>query len=103
MQNAPEWVILSSAPVALRWTRMSLERASRVRGTRAPDFAILVLLSSEARTNPIQKTGHGGNGVLELTMSSQVGHTSHCVALHFDIGAEHLPDKRFEATKFHDE
>ena len=35
-----------SAPVALRCTRMSLERANLVRGTRAPDFAIFVLLSS---------------------------------------------------------
>jgi hypothetical protein len=44
--NAPEWVILSSAPVAFRCTRISLDRASRVRGTRAPDLAIFVLLSS---------------------------------------------------------
>ena len=42
----PEWVIFSNAPVALRCTRMSFERASRVSGTRAPDFAIFVLLSS---------------------------------------------------------
>jgi hypothetical protein len=39
--------MLSSAPVAFRCTRMSLDRASRVRGTRAPDLAIFVLLSSE--------------------------------------------------------
>jgi hypothetical protein len=32
--------------VALRWTRMSLLRARRESGTRAPDFAIFVLLSS---------------------------------------------------------
>lgn len=44
--NEPEWVILSSAPVAFRCTRMSLDRASRVRGTSAPDLAIFVLLSS---------------------------------------------------------
>jgi len=47
MLNEPEWVMLSSAPVAFRWTRMSLDRASRVRGTRAPDLAIFVLLSSK--------------------------------------------------------
>jgi len=41
-----ECVMFNSAPVALRWTRMSLDRARRVRGTRAPDLAILVLLSS---------------------------------------------------------
>ena len=42
----PECVILSKAPVAFLWTRISFERASRVRGTKAPDFAIFVLLSS---------------------------------------------------------
>jgi len=41
--------MLRSAPVALRWTRMSFERASRVNGTNAPDLAILVLLSSELK------------------------------------------------------
>jgi len=44
---SPECVILSKAPVAFLWTRISFERASRVRGTKAPDFAIFVLLSSE--------------------------------------------------------
>lgn len=34
------------APVALRWTRMSLDFASRVNGPRAPDRAIFDLLSS---------------------------------------------------------
>jgi hypothetical protein len=48
--NAPEWVILSSAPVAFRCPRISLDRASRVRGTRAPDLAIFVLLSSTRET-----------------------------------------------------
>jgi hypothetical protein len=38
--------MLSSAPVALRWTRMSLDFANRVRGCRAPERAILDLLSS---------------------------------------------------------
>ena len=45
--SSPECVILSRAPVAFLWTRISFERASRVRGTKAPDFAIFVLLSSE--------------------------------------------------------
>ena len=44
--SLPECVIFKSAPVALRCTRISLERASRVKGTKAPDLAILVLLSS---------------------------------------------------------
>lgn len=74
-----------------------------MRGTRAPDFAILVLLSSEACSCALQKMGNGENGVQELTVSSQVGHTSHRIALHFDIGAEHLPNKRFETAKLHDE
>lgn len=42
----PECVMLSSAPVAFLWTRMSFDFARRVRGWRAPDRAILALLSS---------------------------------------------------------
>ena len=38
--------MLRSAPVAFLWTRMSLDLASLVRGPRAPDRAILALLSS---------------------------------------------------------
>lgn len=38
--------MFKSAPVAFRCTRMSFERAIRVRGTRAPDLAIFVLFSS---------------------------------------------------------
>lgn len=50
-RRLPEWVMLSKAPVALRCTRMSVERAIRVKGTRAPDFAILVLFSSADKYN----------------------------------------------------
>ena len=38
--------MLSKAPVALRCTRMSLDFASRINGPKAPDLAILALLSS---------------------------------------------------------
>jgi hypothetical protein len=38
--------MLRSAPVAFLWTRMSLDFANRVNGCRAPDLAILALLSS---------------------------------------------------------
>jgi hypothetical protein len=38
--------MFNRAPVAFRCTRMSLDLARRVSGTRAPDFAIFVLLSS---------------------------------------------------------
>jgi hypothetical protein len=38
--------MLSSAPVAFLWTRMSFDLARRVRGCNAPDRAILALLSS---------------------------------------------------------
>ena len=41
--------MFSKAPVALRCTRMSLDLASLVSGTNAPDFAIFVLFSSETR------------------------------------------------------
>lgn len=49
LQNSPECVIFNNAPVAFLCTRMSLERARRVRGTKAPDLAIFDLLSSEER------------------------------------------------------
>ena len=42
----PECVMLSNAPVAFLWTRMSLDFASLVNGPNAPDLAILALLSS---------------------------------------------------------
>lgn len=38
--------MFNRAPVALRWTRMSLDLASLVKGPRAPDRAIFALLSS---------------------------------------------------------
>lgn len=44
--GVPECVMFSSAPVALRCTRMSLDLASEVSGCRAPERAILDLLSS---------------------------------------------------------
>lgn len=44
--DEPECVILSNAPVAFRCTRISFDLANRVSGTRAPDLAIFVLLSS---------------------------------------------------------
>lgn len=54
----PEWVMFNRAPVAFRWTLTSFDRARRVSGTRAPDFAILVLLSSEIKFR---------HGVISLT------------------------------------
>jgi len=42
--NAPEWVILSSTLVTFCCPCISLDQASQVRGTRAPDLAIFVLL-----------------------------------------------------------
>jgi hypothetical protein len=38
--------MFNSAPVALRWTRISSDPAKRVRGISAPDLAIFVLFSS---------------------------------------------------------
>lgn len=43
--------MLRSAPVAFLWTLMSLLRASLVRGTSAPLFAILLLFSSANSEN----------------------------------------------------
>ena len=59
----PEWVILSKAPVALRWTRISLDLASRVNGPNALDRAILFLLSSVVRTID-KEMNHGLQGLL---------------------------------------
>ena len=36
-------------------------------------------------------------------MRSQVGDTSHSIALDLHIGAEHLPDERLKATELYDE
>jgi hypothetical protein len=44
--SIPECVMFSRAPVAFRCTRMSFDFARRVRGVRAPERAILALLSS---------------------------------------------------------
>lgn len=49
--DPPECVMLRSAPVALRCTRMSLDFASLVSGTSAPDLAIWVLFSSAMRVS----------------------------------------------------
>lgn len=93
--------MLSSAPVALRCTRMSFERASLVKGTRAPDFAILVLLSSETGGRNLRSGDMAGGNA--LTVCSQVSYASHGVTLHFDIWAEHLANERLETSKLHDE
>ena len=93
--------MLSSAPVALRCTRMSFDLARRVRGTRAPDFAIFVLLSSKGRAADELGPWTGNNVV--PTVSCKVSHATDCVALHFNVGTEHLPDKWFEAPELDDE
>ena len=36
-------------------------------------------------------------------MGSKVGHTSNCVTLDFDIGTEHLSNKRLQASKRYNE
>ena len=36
-------------------------------------------------------------------MRGQVRNTPHGVALHFHVGAQHLPDERFETAKLYDE
>ena len=77
---------------------MSFERASRVRGIRAPDLAILVLLSSvyQLRNNSLSRS-------LVHTMGSEISNTTNCIALNFDIRAQHLADKRFQAAELYNE
>lgn len=48
------------APVAFRWTRISLDRANRVKGPNAVDRAILFLFSSGIRSNVITYLGLRG-------------------------------------------
>src|SRR5438552_3924979 len=96
--------MFSKAPVALRCTRMSFERASRVRGTRAPDFAIFVLLSSERACKATMKSFRHRRLVgSERTMSCQVCHAANRIALHFNIRTKHLADQRFKTTKLDNE
>lgn len=69
-----------SAPVALRWTRMSFERANRVRGTRAPDLAILVLLSSAQNGEAAQRCA--GKGIDNLHSPCVAKFVTQPTALH---------------------
>lgn len=36
-------------------------------------------------------------------MCGEVGHTSHGIALHFDVRAEHLANERLKTTKLHNQ
>lgn len=96
--------------MALRCTRMSLDFASLVSGTSAPDLAIWVLFSSAMRVSIAidanQATGiaqwrrecpAGSSGV--RTVGSKVGDASDGIALDFHVGAEHLPDKRLQPAQ----
>jgi hypothetical protein len=47
--DQPEWVMFKRAPVAFRWTLISLDRARRVNGPNEVDRAILFLFSSIVR------------------------------------------------------
>lgn len=94
---SPEWVIFNKAPVAFRCTRISFERASRVRGTKAPDLAILVLLSSEIVTEINSRE----NSAPRLTVGGEIRYTTNGIALHFDVGTEHLTDQWFKSSKFY--
>lgn len=91
--------MFNSAPVAFRCTRMSFERAKRVRGTKAPDLAILDLLSSGNEVNAHLQV----HCVNRITVSCQVGHTTNSVTLDFNIGAQHLTYQWFQTTKFDNE
>ena len=94
-----EWVMLSSAPVAFLWTRMSLDRASRVRGTSAPDLAILFLLSSGSVRSknevgqsagrswaPVEPDCQARGRRAGLTVRGEVGDASYGVALNLHVG-----------------
>ena len=88
--------MFNRAPVALRCTLMSLDRARRVSGTKAPDLAIFVLLSS---ANSFIKNHCIGCMTTPRTMCCQVCHATNCIALNFNVGTEHLTNERFESAK----
>lgn len=88
--------MLSRAPVAFRWTRMSLERARRVRGTSAPDFAIFVLFSSDEHDENLLNFGYVSGA---LTVRRKVSDTSDRIALNLDVRAQHLSDEWFQAAQ----
>ena len=92
--------MLSRAPVALRWTRMSFDFASRVKGTSAPDFAILFLFSSEVGSDVSCKVA--GECCGERTVRCEVGDAPDGVALDLHIWREHLTDEGFESTELDD-
>lgn len=92
--------MLSNAPVAFRCTRMSFDRASRVSGMRAPDRAILALFSSTIGFRQPQWSPEARES---LTMCRQVGDTSYCITLDFDVWAQHLANEGFEASELHNE
>lgn len=73
---------------------MSLDLASRVSGTRAPDFAICVLFSSAGQLVEVQVNAGAG-----LTVRGEVGDASDGVTLHLDVRTKHLPDEGLEASK----
>lgn len=101
---------------------MSLDLARRVKGTRAPDFAILFLLSSREASNAetgvsereregkardgwegSEGGGRRGEEKVERTVGGEVGDASDGVALHLNVGREHLTDERIETSQSNDE
>lgn len=86
------------APVALRWTRISFERASRVRCERVSELAMMVLLSSAdnersdwCRVCP----GH--------TVRREIRDTAYCITLNLDVRTRHLADKGSQPAELDDE
>lgn len=67
-------------------------------GTSAPDFAILVLLSSIIKFNRLSKSRES-----RLTVCRKVRDATDSVALNFDIWAEHLSNQGLEATQLDNE
>jgi len=66
--------------VAFLWTRISFERARRVKGPRALDLAILFLFSSGLSAK-IRDMVH--------TMSGEIGDTTYGVTLNLDVLTHH--------------
>jgi hypothetical protein len=78
---------------------MSLDRASRVRGTSAPDLAISVLLSSKKEFQMHVMAEHNQGH----TMCCKICYASDHIALHLRVGTKHLTYEGFEPAQLNNE
>lgn len=104
-RSAPMCVRLSSAPVALRRTRMSFELARRMSGMMAPALAMRILLSSAAiervvGRRPRRRTA--GGTAPGRTVGCEIGDGATGVTLDLDARRGEQVDERWQCAHLHD-